>query len=454
MDNTMKKRKFDPYPKVFIPDEVLPIPVEDMVEGLKKKGFHDGVRWVGWKEEMSKKDLPAYFNKLANAVDQIIEERKNLSRTGFLAVNDVGVSQSQTPGHAPPQRRLRWAYVALNKRYPGEPSVGGRDPPKPEIVLVTNDDRISIKWTSIHAFCGFELDMPTLPSISLIFEEQENRRFIMECALKDDMITLARTDYSGSLECGPYNIHENVEDFIRIVVGLTLLDPQHLGYDTTLSIAKGTGEVMLGEGTACKVFRAVHHRGEGSKCFEVEHPENRETTCLMKDVWVGEDQDAEEVVTLRKFNELGITNVPKVVASEIVRIDGHIDSTGNFRSAVCIAGDEIRAKQREQDEQDSASDRNDDADIAAGYVEEEASDGLVSGASIPSKTSTDAEDSRKSEPQPFRDHHRILLEPAGQKLEEFRCLEEFILAVKDIVSGSYRQNAIELLADFGFAHNM
>ncbi|KLO19004.1 hypothetical protein SCHPADRAFT_85263 [Schizopora paradoxa] len=426
MAQTTKNLKSDPYLKVPIPDVALPIPVEAMVEGLKKKGFHDGARWVGWKEKMSKKDLPTYFNRLANAVDQIIEEHKSLASSGSLAVN----------GDASPRQRLRWAFVAINKPYPGEPTVR-----KPEIVLLTCDERVSIKWSSMHAYCDSEAE---LNAVTLtgdftkhIFNTQQNRRFVMNCSLKDDTIGLMYTDSSGCLVSGLYNVHEDVEDFIRIVVGLTLLEPQHLGYDTTLSIVEGTGEVIFGEGTTCKVLQKLdadfHLGSECTMCFEVEHPEKKGMTCLMSDAWVDEEKVDKEVDILRKLNALGVTNVPKVVASEIVHIGGHVDSTENFRSAVCIVGDEIRAEQAVRDEQDSASDGDGDADIAAGDEEENPGDFLLD-ASMPSKTNTGAEDSGNTKLHAVRNHHRILMEPFGKKLSEFRCLEEFILAVKDIIS--------------------
>ncbi|TRM56476.1 hypothetical protein BD626DRAFT_519689 [Schizophyllum amplum] len=79
-----------------------------------------------------------------------------------------------------------------------------------------------------------------------VFATQPDRLFHVGVALAGDVIQLACYDRAGLVTSTPYNIHDNPVIFVRIVMGLTLLDKSYCGKDPTIVSRDGRRFVTVG----------------------------------------------------------------------------------------------------------------------------------------------------------------------------------------------------------------
>lgn len=436
-----------PLLELAIPETALEIPVKAMMEGLRKRGFYDGTRWVDWKDEMSEQDYSEFFNKLADAVDEIIEEHKELSRLSTQLSNTDG-DPSPPKNHHPRRKPRRWTHEAMDQALPGDPSLR-----EPDLVCIDEGEEKAWPFVQASGQCtssslrkALNFQRRGYGATKRMFCSQHNRRFVIGCTIANDSISFHYIDRSGMLSSGLYEVHKHPEQFVRIIVGFTLIDPKYLGYDTTLSVVGGVGKVTF-EDKEYEVLENIYTEssvlGRGTMCFEVKHPDSNSEqprSCVLKDAWVDVRTAEKEVVTLKKLNELKITNIPTVVASGLVKIDGRVDSTKDIRVALM------------------------DLDSGARGIKPLPKTSLSgdSKANAPTEADGVAQDKLKRIKkrrkvarngtiivQPIRDHHRIILEPYGIEFYKFRCLEEFILAIKDIISGAFVVERSLILTEFG-----
>lgn len=417
-----------PLVKLTIPDAALDIPAEAMVKGLVEKGFYDVTHscWAGWKDEMTEADLSDYFNKLADAVDQIIEERQLLNLDACRTSNEGTLNKP----------RRRWTHLPMDKDYPRVSCEH-----KPNLICI--EDGAVGEWPAVQAYCN-KMSTSDVPGAqrrgweysNIAFFSQHNRRFVLGCAVANDAIRLFRIDRSGMFTSGQFPLHECPEQFIRIVVGLTLLDSTHLGFDTTLSIKHGVGEVTLKD-TVYKVLGNIHADidvlGRGTMCFQVEHPADH-TTCVLKDTWVDVEKTEKEGEILQKLNDLGVTNIPTYVDSEVVHVDGRVDSTKDIRAATDNAYSVAQRVTKPLPVK--STDKKDDTSTGQAGQDDSKKTKKKKKKKQPNLKNA-ARRKGANVSLPIRDHHRIIVAPYGTQFCKFRCLEEFLLAIKDIISGVF-----------------
>ena len=121
---------------------------------------------------------------------------------------------------------------------------------------------------------------------------------------------------------------------------------------------------------------------------------------------------------LKQLNDLGITNIPTLVEHADVMIDGHMDSTSHIREALGKEGAEEAARLAKEGL--SSKGKKDETDYESVAF-----------------TIAKALESMKNKPHYIRTRHRMLTKPFGSNFCEFRCLEELLLAIKDIISGQF-----------------
>ena len=133
--NAMKEvalHKLHVLPKLVLPDEALGITPEEMMDGFKKRGLYDGGRWVEWKDNaMSEKDVSDFLNKLADVVDEMLEESWKLRGA-------VGETRPKRP-------KRHWSYAAINK-----PVRGDSMNRKPDLICMIGKE---LEWYMVDV-CG------------------------------------------------------------------------------------------------------------------------------------------------------------------------------------------------------------------------------------------------------------------------------------------------------------
>lgn len=237
--------------------------------------------------------------------------------------------------------------------------------------------------------------------VRAMFKEQPNRRSVISVLLTGDEMTFCVFDRSGKVSALPFNIHEQPELFLRVIVGLCYADNETIGFDQTINL-EGPKEDWTVEvkGTKYPIENVVYTegviRGRGTACYQVRLKDK--SFALVKDNWVDMSRDEKEVETLDNIKDIDHhQHVPKVIQHEVVQFRGQDDTTARIRESllreVLVDGE--------------------DGEKAWEWLEEQ------------------------FKHMELRRHERILLTPFGKKLEEFRSLEELLNAIKHIALGEH-----------------
>ncbi len=254
---------------------------------------------------------------------------------------------------------------------------------------------------SIHeiktAACAAECIYQIAQSVRLIFRHQPTRRFVLASFLIGVDITLVVFDRSGTIKSTAFNIHEEPMAFVRIIVGIMCADLTTLGFDPSVSLSNGKGHLLV-DSTKYIIDDLLYAegviRGRGTVCYKVHRPGRENVHYVVKDSWVDTSRLEKEEQILRRL--AGVKGVAKLVQHAPVRINNILDSTARFRIPL-----------------------------------------------ISKKTITSAISSKQiwkwKKPVfnkvEIREHHRIVIAPYAQKLEDFPSLIGFTTIIRDISQG-------------------
>ncbi|THH04002.1 hypothetical protein EW145_g5837 [Phellinidium pouzarii] len=293
----------------------------------------------------------------------------------------------------------------MNKPFAGIPMNSKR---KPDGVVLdsvlSNTEENEADWSDMHAIMRLRVTADSasfnsafrqiLDNARMIFCSQRIRRFVLGVIfISDNTMTFCVFDRSGVLCTERFDIMNDPEKLIRVVVGLLFADLIDLGYDPTVTVRVNEGgdgaskkEVVVAlKNVEYTIEKTLHVersiRGRGTTCFLTEH---EGTKCVIKDSWVDEPYMRHEYQILEKISD--VEGVPKIMAHEEVEVRGVKDTTATDR-LVLSYNDYWKTKGEWK---------------GIGKVER-------------------------------RVHHRILMTPYGEPLESFTCLHELMTAIKDII---------------------
>ncbi|KAK7013916.1 hypothetical protein R3P38DRAFT_2545724 [Favolaschia claudopus] len=171
--------------------------------------------------------------------------------------------------------------------------------------------------------------MQLLNGADLIFSHQDNRRFVISIALLGESLQLYIFDRAGLVVTAPIHIHEQPQDFVRVLTALMFADPAVLGYDPSI-VETSRGRYIEVEGTRYtienRIFISDVIRGRGTVCWHVRHG-NR--FFVIKDNWVDASRPYSEAEILNLAQDVG--GVTKVQAHGVVDVNG-VDGTHWLRS--------------------------------------------------------------------------------------------------------------------------
>ncbi|KLO13796.1 hypothetical protein SCHPADRAFT_997111 [Schizopora paradoxa] len=282
-------------------------------------------------------------------------------------------------------------------------------------------------------------------AVKLIFRNQPNRMFVLGVKLVGTKMTLVYVDRSGMLVSSSFDIHEDPISFLRVVVGLVYVSDEYIGFDTSVSIDKeGRGHASL-NGIKYSVEDVVYTKsgvfGRGTVCFKVTRGEGQSVTYALKDAWVDVSRAQKEVEILRELNKLNITHIPKIIDHAIVQNKGINNSTKNIRDAV-----EAASKDLPRDEQPKSHKFPDSGVVKENDDQASKPKGKGKGKGKKKVKAEKAKPSCVYYKFFAREQYRLLLWPFGRPLTDFRCLEELLLGIRDVVG------AIEQLHNNKYLH--
>ncbi|KAH8109317.1 hypothetical protein DFH11DRAFT_1515778 [Phellopilus nigrolimitatus] len=278
---------------------------------------------------------------------------------------------------------------------------------KPDMVLLDQNDakKEVVAWNQIR--CTWELKVLSEPiapaqrkkvfeqllqSARLIFASQSNRRFVCGMTMLNDDAKFYIFDRTGVISSESFNIHMEPEKFLRAVLGFFLADDTDIGLDPSI-MYEGGKRFMTVAGIKYEIQREIYVesciRGRGTVCFLALHDDKE---YVIKDSWVDNSRQVFEHEMLERVKHVD-------------GIHGTMDTTAIDRAFL--------------------------------------NDPEIVNAVNPVLKNEWMKAKKKAE---TREHQRIVIEPFGERLENFSCLYELVLAVRTIIW------IIEKLADEGVLH--
>ncbi|KAJ6511339.1 hypothetical protein C8R47DRAFT_1034461 [Mycena vitilis] len=302
---------------ILFPDNCLPLPPSQI---LKKLAAHPLPMW--------KKNRWAIFPDLdRSSVDGNQENRL----ATWLRLFGLGVAMVCTEAQRPLTRKKKtfWTERSVEGRGRNVDLLYAEDPehrwPSIQVhgLIRPSDSKKHQETASIQLFEG----------ASLIFSNQDNRRFVISIAFMGDIIRLFVFDRAGLVTTAPFNMHNEPESFVRVMVALMFTDdPAVLGYDTSI-IETDNGRFIDVESIRYRIVETLYIEstvfGRGTVCWRARH---NGQDFVVKDAWVDTSHPHREAEMLQLAHD--VEGVPKLVADIIVQVNGVEERTQNLRSNI------------------------------------------------------------------------------------------------------------------------
>lgn len=167
------------------------------------------------------------------------------------------------------------------------------------------------------------------------FRAQDDRRYVVAISFHKFDVALYLFDRSGACHTSYLNMHKEPENFLRILLGMTMADDVYLGYDPTMTLTDDDSRWIsinqLDYEITWRVFRSAMIRGRATTCWIVER---LGVFYAVKDTWAHVGRIKTEADFLTRAIEAGVKGILTLISSTIVRIFGKDDTTENIRGNV------------------------------------------------------------------------------------------------------------------------
>ncbi|KAL5476840.1 hypothetical protein ACEPAI_3026 [Sanghuangporus weigelae] len=357
-------------PSASVPstESIAPFPgVKEIFKHLSDKEsepLYDDVekKWIDWPETSAQRKE----NEIAGYLNKVLERVRS-----FL----YGTSDGDDD----------WIFSSL---YADKPIMDEGVCRKPDLVLVRRKDSEGFEWEDIRAVAEIKTNARSLKQIGIdsakyireMFGANKARRFALLFSLVDTKMALFKYDRSGALVSKEFDVHEDPEQFLRVIVGMAFGEDYYLGLDPSFLNKDGKTYVTF-KGKLYEFIRVIHLdpviRSRGTVVILVKDPDTGKLL-VIKDQWVDRDRRLKEADILSKLagKSLKVNRLVghMVIAFKIGDADNLLDSTEADREGV--------------------------------------------------------EDRKKSAIE-IRDHYRLLLSPFGDNITKFRSLRELVSAFRD-----------------------
>lgn len=412
----------------FLSDEHIGFNVSDAFKALtatrpKGERLYQNKAWYGFPDRSGlgcEEKLGLYLERIGKVIDD-----RFLSKTQRKA-------------------RKRWSAAFANNCVPDNSCNR-----KPDLVMVdsTFDDRYQSATTkSVDEFGWWKIQgtievkknmdaygnaLDQLQEYSrLIFRHQPHRRYVISAVILGSNMQLMVFDRSGCLATSLFNIDDEPIKFLRVIIGLLLIDDGRLGLDNTIRfMTRSQGTILVG-GESYDFDDVLYVesviRGRGTACYKIT---KESETHLVKDSWVDDSRDYKEGQILDFLGD-NFAHRQTMGQRAGAEGDGDPDPSGHegtaeeypadfdlLRHIPCIVVDEpVEFEGRA------------DSTLALREAHLTVTEG-EDGKDIRSWTNP------KLKVIEIRQHRRIMIKPVGRKLEDFSCLGELVKGLSHIAKG-------------------
>ncbi|KAL5476841.1 hypothetical protein ACEPAI_3027 [Sanghuangporus weigelae] len=357
-------------PSASVPstESIAPFPgVKEIFKHLSDKEsepLYDDVekKWIDWPETSAQRKE----NEIAGYLNKVLERVRS-----FL----YGTSDGDDD----------WIFSSL---YADKPIMDEGVCRKPDLVLVRRKSSEGFEWKDIRAVAEIKTNARSLKQIGIdsakyireMFGANKARRFALLFSLVDTKMALFKYDRSGALVSKEFDVHEDPEQFLRVIVGMAFGEDYYLGLDPSFLNKDGKTYVTF-KGKLYEFIRVIHLdpviRSRGTVVILVKDPDTGKLL-VIKDQWVDRDRKIKEADILSKL------------AGKSLKVNRLVDYMV-IAFKIGDAGDLLDSTEADREE---------------------------------------VEDRKKSAIE-IRDHYRLLLSPFGDNITKFRSLRELVSAFRD-----------------------
>lgn len=178
----------------------------------------------------------------------------------------------------------------------------------------------------------------------LLSRIQPNRMHVLGTLIVNSQITLVIYDRSGAVRSETYDMDDQPELFLVIVLGFMYANNAEMGFDPTIKLYKGmkTGEMQVFKDKKWYPIVDVLHvegtiHGRGTVCYKITNPYGGDwKEAVVKDCWADTTRDHPEDHNLAQIE--GVEGTPKLISTWTVEDDVlGVHTTARFRPGVVEA---------------------------------------------------------------------------------------------------------------------
>ncbi|KAF5326949.1 hypothetical protein D9619_005043 [Psilocybe cf. subviscida] len=323
----LKAEMFDSTPNnargfltLAFPDDSLPISVSNAVELLLKQGTLA-------KDDKGKHVWTAGIGGLESGQptngkhpEEHLRDFLNLIGTALL-----GSSTSHKP--------RRWSAVSRTVPLPGGPANH-----KPDLVLTSELEDRDISWENIHTtlrlnytdtsrLCG-ENAAQLSSDAFMAFSSRNTRRLYLGISICGMMVRIYVFDHSGRVSSEPFNLHDDPESLVHLLIGLLMYPTNLFGLDAAFTW-RGEHFLVKIKGAVYSllecVFRSKTIRGRGTTCWRAVRDDDRDgLEYAIKDMWTDTSRTPQaDLLEILK----GVEGITTLVAAEMLNHEDGQDAT-------------------------------------------------------------------------------------------------------------------------------
>ncbi|TRM59116.1 hypothetical protein BD626DRAFT_572905 [Schizophyllum amplum] len=244
--------------------------------------------------------------------------------------------------HMPPGVKLeerKWSAAYRNTAFPG-----GDLKRKPDIVNLCED--LPRLWKYLLGDVQHKANIQEMEAVARQLHDggwntlsaQDDRLFHIGLGIAGDDLSISYYDRAGCMRSEPLNIHREPVLFVRVVLGLALLDKRYLGYDPTVTEDENGQRFVTVKKEIYRILERLDKhtgiRGLGTVVWLCERLTD-ERQVVMKTSWADRSRQYTEAHFLEHAAKMGLRGVPTLIAFETVKFKNHCISTAPLRQELC-----------------------------------------------------------------------------------------------------------------------
>ncbi|KAI1187031.1 hypothetical protein F5B17DRAFT_338209 [Nemania serpens] len=165
---------------------------------------------------------------------------------------------------------------------------------------------------------------------------QDTRRFVLGFTLCGSRLRVWGFDRVGGISSDEFDINENGEQFVYIILGFLWMSKEDLGFDPTVTEKDGQRLITITRNGQPKQFiidkvmlRTSCIADRATTCWKTHRANGPQPSFVIKDSWQDTAREEEEGEMLIIATEQGVDNIARYYHHETVVVRGQVDDVHN-----------------------------------------------------------------------------------------------------------------------------